>query len=384
MESIVISGILAFILTFYAIPIIIMVSNNKGLYDNPDDKRKIHSTPIPSLGGLGIFGGFIVALLVMADISGVTHSFQYFIAAFFVIFFFGIKDDVLMISPMKKLIGQLTVSAILMFKAGLIISDMHGFLGVAKIDITFSYFLTLVTLVVTINAFNLIDGIDGLAGTLSIVSISVFSLFFFLNGDIFFAMLGFTFAASLVAFLIYNYSPARIFMGDSGSMLCGLINAVLVIRFIETAESSHILPLLASPAMGFGILMLPLLDTLRVFGMRIMHGRSPFSPDRNHLHHILLDKGYSHTAITLILCSCALVCIVFTYIALPIGTTKVIFAQIVLFFTSVYLLKHLKPKVTKLKLIKEDDDEVEEIENLQKVRNLANYIGLGKKVADSE
>ena len=165
-------------------------------------------------------------------------------------------------------------------------------------------------------------------------------------------------------------------------MLCGIVNAVLVIRFIETAEGSHILPVLASPAMGFGILMLPLLDTLRVFGMRILHGRSPFSPDRNHLHHILLDKGYSHTAITLILSSIAILCVIFTYIALPIGTTKVIFAQIVLFFTGVYFLRHLKPKVAKLKLVK--GSELEEAENLQKVRNLVNYISTGKKVADND
>jgi UDP-N-acetylmuramyl pentapeptide phosphotransferase/UDP-N-acetylglucosamine-1-phosphate transferase len=360
-----------------------MVANNKGLYDHPDDHRKIHSSPIPSLGGLGIFGGFIVAFLVMAHITGIADSFQYYIAAFFVIFFFGIKDDVLMISPMKKLIGQLTVSAILMFKAGLLISNMHGFLSITTIDSTFSYFLTLFTLIVVINAFNLIDGIDGLAGTLSIVSISFFSVFFYLNNDLFFSMMGFTFVASLVAFLIYNYSPARIFMGDSGSMLCGILNAVLVIRFIETAEgSSHILPVLASPAMGFGILMIPLLDTLRVFGIRIIHGRSPFAPDRNHLHHILLDKGYSHTAITLTLSSLAIICVVFTYVALPIGTTKVIFAQVVIFFTGVYLLQHLKPKIAKLKLVK--GAQQEEAENLQKVRNLVNYISTGQKVADNE
>jgi len=294
MENIIISAIISFILTFYAIPIIILVANSKKLFDHPD-ARKIHLTPIPSLGGFGIFAGFLVALLLMAETNSVSQGFQYYIAAFLITFFVGMKDDVLVISPMKKFIGQLVVAVILMFKANLLIVTMHGFMGVGIIHPTFSYFLTGLTILVVMNAFNLIDGIDALAATIGIITASVFSIFFFLNNDMFFALMGFTFAASLLAFLIYNFSPARIFMGDTGSMLLGLVNAILVIRFIETAESSNILPVLGSPAMGFGILALPLLDTLRVFGIRILHGRSPFSPDRNHLHHLLLDKGLSHT-----------------------------------------------------------------------------------------
>ncbi|MFX7506643.1 hypothetical protein ABTJ37_20230, partial [Acinetobacter baumannii] len=148
-------------------------------------------------------------------------------------------------------------------------------------------------------------------------------------------LFGFSFAASLAAFLIYNYSPARIFMGDTGAMLVGAVNAILVIHFINTAETSRILPVLATPAMGFGVLLIPLLDTLRVFGIRIIHGRSPFSPDRNHIHHLLLDRGYSHMKVTLLLSISAILFIVFTFFALPMGTTKVISAQIIVFFGAV-------------------------------------------------
>ena len=114
------------------------------------------------------------------------------------------------------------------------------------------------------NAYNLIDGVDGLAGSLSVITCLSFGTFFLLSNDIFYALLGYSFAASLMAFLIYNYSPARIFMGDTGAMLAGAVNAILVIRFIETGEQSQILPILTTPAIGFGILMIPLLDTLRV------------------------------------------------------------------------------------------------------------------------
>jgi len=370
MENIIISAIISFILTFYAIPIIIMVANSKKLFDHPD-ARKIHLTPIPSLGGFGIFAGFLVALLLMAEINTVSQGFQYYIAAFLITFFVGMKDDVLVISPMKKFIGQLVVAVILMFKANLLILTMHGFMGVGVIHPTFSYFLTGLTILVIMNAFNLIDGIDALAASIGIITSCVFSLFFFFNDDMFFALMGFTFAASLLAFLIYNFSPARIFMGDTGSMLLGLVNAILAIRFIETAESSSIFPLLGSPAMGFGILALPLLDTLRVFGIRILHGRSPFSPDRNHLHHILLDKGLSHSSVTLILSVSTIIMIVMTYIALPIGTTKVILAQIVLFFSCITVLTQVRPRMKGMKIIK--NQELDENELSRKVRDIFFY-----------
>lgn len=381
MENVIISGILAFVLTFYAIPIIIMVANSKKLYDLPDE-RKIHTIPIPSLGGLGIFAGFLISLLIMTDMAPVVESFQYYAASFLIIFFVGIKDDILILSPMKKFLGQIVVASILVFKANLLIVSMHGFLNVGIIHPTFSYFLSMFTIIVIMNAYNLIDGVDGLAGTIGIITASVFSIFFFMNGDMFFALMGFSFSASLLAFLIYNFSPARIFMGDTGSMLIGVVNAILVIRFIETAEGSNIFPVLASPAMGFGILALPLLDTLRVFGIRMLHGRSPFSPDRNHLHHILLDKGLSHTAISLCLAITTIFYIVVTYFILPIGTTKVILLQIAIFFTGILALTYSKPRSSKLKVIKGDKFEDDNI-NVQ-VHNILSYIGKSGNIVEKD
>lgn len=216
---------------------------------------------------------------------------------------------------------------------------MHGFLGIHSINGTISYILTTFTIVVIMNAYNLIDGIDGLAATISIITASVFGWFFYMNGDTVYAMFGFTFAASAFAFLIFNYNPAKIFMGDTGSMLCGAVNAILVIHFIETATSSKVFDVTASPALGFGILIMPLLDTLRVFAIRILNGRSPFFPDRNHLHHILLDRGLSHKAITFIIGISALFFIALTYMALPMGTTAIIASQIGLFFLGVFFYK---------------------------------------------
>jgi UDP-GlcNAc:undecaprenyl-phosphate/decaprenyl-phosphate GlcNAc-1-phosphate transferase len=357
MDSIIMGGLLSFVITFYALPVIILVANHKKLYDLPGE-RKIHASPIPSLGGLGIFIGFAMGLLLTLNIADVGSNLQFYLAAFLVVFFFGVKDDVLNLVPMKKLMGQLMVAIILMFKANLLISDMYGFLFIHKIPTSISYILTLTTIIVVMNAFNLIDGVDGLAGTLGAISSSLFGLFFYLHGDMFYALMGFTLTASLVAFLIYNYSPARIFMGDTGSMLIGLVNAILVIRFIELSNTSGIIPPLTSPAMGFGILLIPLLDTLRVFAIRILHGRSPFSPDRNHLHHLLLDRGFSHLQITITLSVAAFAISAITYFSLNFGgATKVIFAQIFLFFLAIYFVSRSKAKYQKLVAIKGDVEE---------------------------
>ncbi len=344
MEQIIIGGIIAFLVTYYAIPVIIQVANAKKLYDIPDE-RKIHKKPIPSLGGFGIFVGFAISLLLMLNFKE-NAELQYYLAAFLIIFFLGIKDDIVVLSPQKKFVGQLLVAALLMFKANLLITDMHGFLGVHKINSTFSYFLTLFTIIVIINAYNLIDGVDGLAGTVGLITSSVFGTFFLMNGNIAYAVMGFGISGSILAFLIYNYHPAKIFMGDTGSMLLGLVNTILVIKFIEVGGiNSHSVYVAATPALGFGILLMPLMDTLRVFGIRIFHGRSPFSPDRNHLHHLLLDRGCNHRTVTFIIAGACILFIGLAFVSQPLGTTYIIAGLVGLFFAGIFGLYITKPKV---------------------------------------
>ncbi len=355
MVQIVIGGLLAFVVTFYAIPAIIKVANEKKLYDEPDDKRKIHTSPIPSLGGLGMFIGFTISLLLTINLWKEAPEFQYYLAAFLVLFFVGIKDDILILSAGKKFIGQLIVAAILMFKGGLLLTNMQGFLGIHAIDSTFSYLLSGFAIVVIINAFNLIDGVDGLAGTIGLITSLVFGTFFLLNGNYPYAILGFTFGGSLLAFLFYNFNPAKIFMGDTGSLLIGLVNSILVIKFIETGSTYTAYKLTAAPAVGFGIMVLPLLDTLRVFGMRIIKGKSPFSPDRNHIHHLLLDRGFNHRSVTYTCAVATIILAACSFYLQFIGTTYLILGLIAAFFGWVYSL-YLRRSRYKLRVIKGDAD----------------------------
>lgn len=373
-ETLLLGGLMAFCITFYAIPKVIKIANHKKLYDVPDD-RKVHKQPIPSLGGVGIFAGFALSLLFFANIDPNSHI-QYYLLAFVVVFFFGIKDDIFGLTPQKKFFGQVLVALILTVKANLLLTNMHGFLGIHSLNGTISYILTAFTITVIMNAYNLIDGIDGLAATISIITASVFGWFFYMNGDSIYALLGFTFASSTFAFLIFNYNPAKIFMGDTGSMLCGTVNAILVIHFIETATSSKVFDVTASPALGFGILIMPLLDTLRVFAIRILNGRSPFFPDRNHLHHILLDRGLSHKAITFIIGFSALLFIALTYIALPMGTTAIIVSQIGLFFIGVFFLQ-----VTSKKSKKNLQENGEDVTLGRKIKHVVTLITMGSEAS---
>jgi UDP-GlcNAc:undecaprenyl-phosphate/decaprenyl-phosphate GlcNAc-1-phosphate transferase len=328
---------IAFSITYLSIPVIIFVANSKKLYDVPD-ARKIHDAPIPSLGGLGIFAGFIMASLTIISMAQASE-FQYFFAAFFVIFFLGLKDDILDITPIKKFIGQVLAAFLIIYKGNIQIQSMHGFLGVDQLPPMFSIFFTYLTIIVIINSFNLIDGVDGLAASLALMAVVIFGIYFYEVNMPAYAILSFATAGSLVAFLIFNFQPAKIFMGDTGSLLLGLINAILVIKFINVANMPTVkIPISAAPAVGFAILMIPLLDTLRVFGIRISHRRSPFSPDRNHIHHLLLDRGLSHSTITVLLVSVNLLFIFGVYMLRSVDCTWLILGIFVIFFAVIAML----------------------------------------------
>jgi UDP-N-acetylmuramyl pentapeptide phosphotransferase/UDP-N-acetylglucosamine-1-phosphate transferase len=204
-------------------------------------------------------------------------------------------------------------------------------LGVQELHPAIATAFTYLTFLVIINAFNLIDGVDGLAGMLGLISTLFFGVVFTLENQTAYAILAFSTAGSLVAFLMFNISPARIFMGDTGSLLLGLVNAVLVVHFINFETSaSAVLKFPAAPALGFAVLFLPLMDTLRVTLIRIYRGRSPFDPDVNHLHHILLRKGFSHIKITGMLSLAAVGFILVAYMLLPLGITFAIFSIVIL------------------------------------------------------
>ncbi|HEU5054621.1 MAG TPA: MraY family glycosyltransferase [Hanamia sp.] len=343
MENIIFSSGLAFLITFFSIPVIIEVAKDKKLFDVPGE-RKVHNVVIPTLGGLGIFAGFIFATLIGVPPSEVS-VLQYFMAAIMIIFFMGIKDDILILTATKKFVGQLIAAGIIIKFGGVEIKDLYGILGIHALPPTASFLISLFTIVVITNSFNLIDGVDGLAGSLGLLTSLVFGIYFYYSGQTLYSIMALSLAGSLLGFLIYNFNPARIFMGDTGSLLIGLINSILVIKFINVAsDPTSAIPLNSAPAIGFAILIVPLFDTLRVVSLRIINRRSPFWPDRNHIHHFLLDIGFNHKTIAI---TCVVVNALFIAMAYFIrfsGTPVVMLALALTSALMVSIVYYKKPK----------------------------------------
>jgi UDP-GlcNAc:undecaprenyl-phosphate GlcNAc-1-phosphate transferase len=346
--DILLTASVSFIISFLAIPVVLQIAEQKKLYDIPDE-RKVHTHAVASLGGVGIFGGFLLASLL--SIQGQANpEFQYFFAAALVIFFLGLKDDLVVLSASKKFIGQMVAASIIIHLGQVRLDSMYGLFGFEKLDEGFSLALSYLTIIVVINSFNLIDGIDGLAASLGILTMVIFGTYFFINGPQYqaYALLAFALAGSLIAFLIFNHHPAKIFMGDSGSLMVGLINAILVIKFINVAHSPDVaMPFSSSAvAIGFSILVVPLLDTLRVFSIRIFKGKSPFTPDRNHVHHLLLNWGLGHTAVTLVCVTVNIGFIVLAYSLRSLGSTFVLPIMLALACAGFSVLYYRKPRRT--------------------------------------
>lgn len=294
----------ALIVTYLGIPSIIIVANRKHLFDKPDE-RKIHDSDKPTLGGLGIFAGLIFAFTFWASWTGqlLDSSLSYILSAVFILFFIGIKDDLAPLTAIKKFIGQLVSASIVVFLANLNIDTLFGFFGIYQLPYFISVLLSIFTIVLVINAFNLIDGVDGLAGGLGLIAALNFGFIFFLAHDITYALLAFALGGALLGFLKFNFSPAQIFMGDTGSLILGLMLSVFSIRYLHLcADPASLLQVYhLNPAFCITLLIIPLFDTLRVFIIRIVNKRSPFSPDRNHIHHMIMNLNMSHSRVCFIL-----------------------------------------------------------------------------------
>lgn len=347
MYALLLGFITAFTLTYMIIPIIIRVAMERRLYsifDRPNE-RSSHVEPTPSLGGIGIFAGTVCGIMLWTPV-GSFSMLQYILAAFVLVFFIGIIDDLLPISAVKKLGGQILVAFILTFGAGIKITSLYGLCGIHALPEPISFFLSIIAIVGIINAFNLIDGINGLAGSIGLLCCLCFGIHFYLIEVSALAVVAFSLAGSILAFLWYNFTPAKIFMGDTGSLLLGTVCAILGIRFIQindTLAPNDPYSLGAGPAVAIAVLILPLYDTLSVFSRRIVRGRSPFTPDKTHIHHQLLSLGFNHSQTTAVLIFVNLLFIGVAYTFNKLGLFEVLMIEFVLAFLFSLLL-YLAPR----------------------------------------
>ncbi|MCF8362337.1 MAG: undecaprenyl/decaprenyl-phosphate alpha-N-acetylglucosaminyl 1-phosphate transferase [Prolixibacteraceae bacterium] len=293
-------AIIAFTFTSFSIPQIVRVSRAKKLFDEPNS-RKASALIVPTLGGTAIFIGLTLGVTLGGD-GFPFFDLKYIFASLLITFFAGLKDDLVGISPRSKL-GALAISlAVVILFANLRLSHVYGFLGMDHIGYIPSILLSFFVGIVIINSFNLIDGIDGLASSIAVQISTVFGIWFVIIGLPEYALISFSLAGACLAFFIFNVFGHRnkIFMGDTGSLLIGTLIFVLAAKFNEfNAGYTGEYVLKSVPAVLIGFMVYPLYDVLRVFLLRIFIAKkSPFKPDKNHIHHRLLTLGMSHLQAT--------------------------------------------------------------------------------------
>jgi len=296
--------IISFIIVMLSVPPILRVARAKELFE-PFGIRKVHKQLIPPLGGIAIFISFILSTIITTDGSSLL-LLKYIIASVVLVFFVGLKDDLVTISARKKLVVQVVAAIILIVLGNIRFTNFHGILGIYHIDYITSIVISLFAIIVITNAFNLVDGIDGLASGLAMLAATVLGVWFYLAGYFQLSIISFALIGSLAGFFLFNVfgHSNKLFMGDSGSLIIGVVISTLIIQFNElNIVKTTPFAIGAAPAVSFAIVIVPLIDTLRVMAIRISENKSPFLPDKNHIHHRLLKLFENHLKVTVTLVS---------------------------------------------------------------------------------
>jgi UDP-GlcNAc:undecaprenyl-phosphate GlcNAc-1-phosphate transferase len=279
----------AFIVSFFVIPVIINVVKLKRLYEKRNE-RSSHHLPTPSFGGIALFVVLVLALSMAEHLFSDQLS-NYLIISLTILFFIGLKDDLTGISPGSKLATQILATTFLFLSPHFQITNFHGWLGIESMHPYLFFPLAILVVAFFVNAYNLIDGIDGLAAMLGIVFSSGFALFFAELKEWTFFYSCIALNGGLIAFLRYNLSSNRkIFLGDTGSLVLGFFFVSCALALLSR-EEEIIFQIRGQnfPYVLIALVFVPVVDSLRVFFVRIKEGRSPFSADRNHIHHVLTD-----------------------------------------------------------------------------------------------
>jgi len=346
--------VLVFGITFFTaqwlIPQAIRFAHRFQLVDRPN-LRKTHINSTPVLGGLSIFTSVVFAFsltyLLLYSYFNIDLDFKIVFGLFSAVslmVFFGLKDDILEVGPFEKLIFQIITALFVIISCEIRIHNFEGLFGIYELPTLFSYVFSVFVFVIVVNAFNLIDGIDGLSASVGLISALCFGIFFFLNDLLIQSLIMFCYSGALTSFLIFNFKK-RIFLGDNGSMSLGVVIAFGVFSVITATHNSNLIGetgyfINNASVIVLALISFPLLDTIRIFCVRLMKGKNPFTPDRNHLHHHLIDINFSHFESTLLIVAYT---IVITGIALALRSWDITshFFGMLFLSSSIYLIKRV-------------------------------------------
>ena len=297
------SALVAFAIGYICMPVTVQIAKKRNFVVKPN-KRTSHEGAVPNVGGMNIFIAFFLTVaMVSFDVIDQWHLL--FIGIFFILIV-GFVDDLIDIKARWKLAGQFVAGFFLIVLSDIRVHSFQGFLGIYELPLLVSYAVSFFVYIVIVNALNLIDGIDGLASGLGILYCLFFGIYFTLTGNPYLALSAYTLVGALAVFFIYNVfgRKNKIFMGDCGSLFLGFMINLFVFQFLMLNAQQAVpeaLYMASAPAVAICVLMVPLFDTMRVMITRIKKKQSPFVPDRNHIHHLLLKVGLKHRQVSFVL-----------------------------------------------------------------------------------
>lgn len=355
MKEIIVGFLTSFIVVLVTTPSLIKVAKLKQLVDIPGEERKLHIRRVPTIGGIIIFAAILFAFsLWLPTTARVEYEvlleratdLKYLTAALIILFFVGVKDDIIGVSPIKKLLALSFVGFILVIMGDFRIGNFDGLLGLYEIPYWASVLLSFFVYIVIVNAFNLIDGVDGLAASQGFIIAIFFAVWFYLMGNQTLVLLSAVLAGALLGFLFFNFNPAKIFMGDSGSMTIGVIVSLLAIWLINKDNSMMAYPFdqIRTPIMAMALLAYPLTDTLRIFTIRALKGKSPFGADKNHIHHRMLENGLNHKQIVLSVLIYSILIVVLAVLLAGLEPNLVLVSLLLFDFLLIYIMMKVKGK----------------------------------------
>lgn len=313
----------------------------KNFVDKPN-QRSSHKGSVPNIGGIVVFLAFLCSFLLFVRFP-VKGEFQYILLGAILIFLIGIYDDLLEISPRKKVKGEMLGTLVLLVGGGFYLTNLSGLFGIYDLNPWIGLPLTFIGLVGLINAINLIDGIDGLCSGVALMDCLFFGIWFYCCGHIEYALLCGVLSAAIIPFFFINVfgKRSKMFMGDSGALMVGFLLGVMAIEFCNT-DMEDIYSVNAAPGVVFSVLAIPILDTLRLFASRWMRGKSPFAPDKRHFHHKLLTiYGGVHKKATFTILFLNFIFIILGIIGCNWANELLILADIVLFSVMFYVIDRL-------------------------------------------
>ena len=296
------SSATSFFFGFLITPVLIFLLKKGNIIDAPGG-RKIHRGFVPSMGGIGIILATFAGVFTWFSLEQLVQT-RYFLVALGIMFSVGLRDDLIELSAVQKLIGQCIPAFFVIIMADIRVTGLYGFMGIYEIPYLASVTLSFALIIILTNSFNLIDGLDGLAGTLSVISLTFLGWWFYVADMVAYSLISFTLVGGVLSFLAFNWHPAKIFMGDTGSLSLGFALTTLVILFIDTNGTmlaSEGWKINAPITAGIALMIVPIYDTVRIFTKRSLKGKSPLKPDKSHVHHFLLRMGYKHDEVTIIL-----------------------------------------------------------------------------------